>query len=521
MRSFLVYTMIFVFTWLSTGRGIIIPSTRLYADDDIDEAELEKQLEDEVDEEDENEEDVSDTSDTAIEDDTADSSDEGDSTDVAPEDEEDDTALSSDDVEADIISSGMTNGSGKSIAYIALFPDSYALKHAKAVAKETALYLADSDFSYFSFEADLFQSHGAFEKAKSRGMRRFEEAKKLFADFNMEEAIPKFKSAESIMSKHVDKMADLSLLSEILLYLGASYKMLDEEESARPYLLRYISMNPDKDIDEDKFAPEIVDYFHKLKDDFLMMPNGSLVFKTNPAGAQVFLDGKLAGLTPLRVVGVTAGKHYYRLHMVGYRDKGGVTEVEERDKTTIDKDLSVYPQVSFLSDAKEAMIDEFGKLFMLKKAVDVGKAFGVDRLLVSYASVTDGVVTLKYRLFKPETRSFKAVDTEFVLPEDGAIVSVKKFHKALDDLFADDTGYTPLTSVIDEASTEKLLGLDDESMSKKKKEKKKGGVARKWWFWTIIGVAVAGAAVGTGLALGLDSGSGSSSGAKLKLTFGK
>jgi hypothetical protein len=46
---------------------------------------------------------------------------------------------------------------------------------------------------------------------------------------------------------------------------------------------------------------------------------GALVVDSRPSGAQVFLDGKQIGTTPLRVETVDAGSHALRIDLDGYR----------------------------------------------------------------------------------------------------------------------------------------------------------------------------------------------------------
>jgi hypothetical protein len=46
---------------------------------------------------------------------------------------------------------------------------------------------------------------------------------------------------------------------------------------------------------------------------------GALTVDSRPQGAAVFIDGKLAGATPLRVPAVPAGEHAVRLEREGYR----------------------------------------------------------------------------------------------------------------------------------------------------------------------------------------------------------
>ena len=47
--------------------------------------------------------------------------------------------------------------------------------------------------------------------------------------------------------------------------------------------------------------------------------SGSLAVDSRPAGAQVFVDGALAGTTPLSLPQINAGDHAIRLERDGYR----------------------------------------------------------------------------------------------------------------------------------------------------------------------------------------------------------
>ena len=46
---------------------------------------------------------------------------------------------------------------------------------------------------------------------------------------------------------------------------------------------------------------------------------GTLVVESRPVGAKVFVDGRLAGVTPLTMADIKAGSHVVRLEMTGYR----------------------------------------------------------------------------------------------------------------------------------------------------------------------------------------------------------
>ena len=46
---------------------------------------------------------------------------------------------------------------------------------------------------------------------------------------------------------------------------------------------------------------------------------GTLVADSRPRGARVFVDGRAAGTTPLRVTTITVGRHEIRFELAGYR----------------------------------------------------------------------------------------------------------------------------------------------------------------------------------------------------------
>jgi hypothetical protein len=59
---------------------------------------------------------------------------------------------------------------------------------------------------------------------------------------------------------------------------------------------------------------------------------GGLFAITRPVGAQVFLDGKLVGTTPLFLSGLSPGSHQVRLELAGYRTYSSSIQVEPSER---------------------------------------------------------------------------------------------------------------------------------------------------------------------------------------------
>ena len=386
----------------------------------------------------------------------------------------------------------------KKIAAMYLYVDSFSQKSAGNVVAETASMLGMSrDYNYYKTESELFiPSMSVAKRDYKRGLEEFEEAKQLYNDLSIDEAIVKFQSAKKTIEKHLDKLADMKILGDILLYLGASYKMLDEDSQATPYFSSYLSIYPNAELDDIVFSPEIVSFFNGIKEDFLMLPNGSIKFDSYPSGALIFLNGKVVGVTPTIIHGITEGRHFYRIHKTGYRDRGDTVQVRERRTSNVSEDLSKYEKTSYIEDAEKDMVKNFGHLSMLRKAVEIAKEISVDYLLVTLITADAGKIRYEGKLVNAENRSFKEVGVTFEIFDKNDLASIPEIQDFNRKLIDDTKGFRPISDVaLDEAD---ILGVGDIEKKDDKKDKNSKPVYKQWWLWTILGVVVlGGAGVGT------------------------
>jgi hypothetical protein len=69
---------------------------------------------------------------------------------------------------------------------------------------------------------------------------------------------------------------------------------------------------------------------------------GSILVKSKPMGARVYLDGELRGYTPTSVGPVPMGKHLLRLERPGYRQRGELIEISPEEQE-VNADLVPTP----------------------------------------------------------------------------------------------------------------------------------------------------------------------------------
>ena len=509
MRFTVVYLVLVSFTFLSlTPAGVSLAELR--ADDGFELEELDLGLEDDEGESGE-------SSDKKSEDEEEENSekDEGSEDSENSEDEEDAPAPERASTSAD---SERYTSSGKKIMAVYMFEDSHTAKTASHVTAETASYLAGAkDYDYVGTESAVFAASSSWLKSAKKD---FEEGKTLYNDLGIEEAIEKFKSSLKSIEENIEKVTDMTLLGEVLFYLGASYKLLDDDDQAEFYFSIYISINPDSTPDDPAFSDEVTSAFNDVKDDRKSAGEGSIRIQSNEDGALVFLDGRIVGMTPVILRSVNSGKHYYRIHKNGFRDAGGSVAAREGKTVSIDETLSRNSSSSSVGELEEAMKSEFGSVGMIRKATALAEENGLDNVFVVKASL-GADERLKYQgyMIDCDKKEFKKTEAVFDLPEkDEAAGSsaLRQFNKALID---DPYEFKAISDLVMEEA--EMLGLAEKAPAENagKDDKEKKPIYKEWWLWTVVGVVVAGG-VAAGVVCGLGKcSSGGSNGATLDVNF--
>ena len=70
---------------------------------------------------------------------------------------------------------------------------------------------------------------------------------------------------------------------------------------------------------------------------------GSLLIESDPAGATVYVDGRVAGQTPLKLTSAPTGVHRVRLELVGYLENSQLVTVTDGKETRLKTKLTAVP----------------------------------------------------------------------------------------------------------------------------------------------------------------------------------
>ncbi len=81
----------------------------------------------------------------------------------------------------------------------------------------------------------------------------------------------------------------------------------------------------------------------KAESEAFALTHGSIEVKSDPAGAEVYIDGKKRGETPVTVEGVAEGKHQISIKKSDYKEEILEAEVHGQETTGISRELALLP----------------------------------------------------------------------------------------------------------------------------------------------------------------------------------
>jgi len=120
------------------------------------------------------------------------------------------------------------------------------------------------------------------------------------------------------------------LCDAVALYAALMFQRGDMEES-KLAMLDLQALSPTYEMDARRYSREVLTLRGQVATSLSSALRGSVVVKTRPAGARVYVDGEFQGYSPLTVQTLRVGKHVLRLERPGFRQYGQVMEVSPDD----------------------------------------------------------------------------------------------------------------------------------------------------------------------------------------------
>ncbi len=137
----------------------------------------------------------------------------------------------------------------------------------------------------------------------------------------------------------------LSIIKEAYLYLAMDYLALDMEPDAEKTVNNYLCVSGTPVLDPDLWPPNLV---HSVENQSQRIAGNTITVsvKTNPPDSEVFIDGRMAGSSPI-TINILPCTHFIKIVRQGYIAKKTVLQV---NNTTHEISIDLEPDLLITTD---------------------------------------------------------------------------------------------------------------------------------------------------------------------------
>lgn len=355
-----------------------------------------------------------------------------------------------------------------------------------------------------------------------------EQAQRSLVSGNGPDALKQAQSAWELLAL-APGAADDRLLAQLMKTLGVASAMSGQPDDAYRYVRRSVLMWDNQSAAEYGYTLETRNLFDQVMADVSTDPTGSIEVSSVPAGAEVYVGGQLRGYTPLSLTSLTAGGMYLEVAKDGFYRWADFVDVPVGGQGKADAILTPSPN----KGAVETTLGEVSRAFTANKIngpmMDLQSALGSTELIVLRATLQNGTTFSVDGYYMAKDGAVQPVALQ--VARDASLLENLKLFLAtqLASSAAPEPTRGPLSAPVGGGAMvgqptggdENLILDPNAPIFKKTGEGDEDGITKQWWFWTLIGVGVAGAATAIilPLTLGGDDSSGAGPTGSLNLKF--
>lgn len=234
--------------------------------------------------------------------------------------------------------------------------------------------------------------HTEARAAQQRALRSFRRGRQAYLKLELEAASAEFERALADWDTARAVLDNPVLVSETLMYLGASYVLSDQAVRAAEVFTRYHVQFAEISPDPRVFNPAVMEAWRGALDALSQRAAGALEVRVRPASAAVVIDGVPRGRGNLRLEGVRPGRHWVRAAGVG--SEGRSTEVVvESGRVGLAEFGEVEDSVSLLDLVEHAARPEGARALAQELSIDGLAIIEVRRASAATSSATSSAMS--------------------------------------------------------------------------------------------------------------------------------
>ena len=273
-------------------------------------------------------------------------------------------------------------------------------------------------------------------------------------------------------------------LADAMLALAVVHQQKGNLRAMQSMLKRLLTWRTNYELDTSVFPQKISEPLQEARAEVGQLPLGQIKVLCEPSGSQVFVDGDFAGVAPTQLNNLTVGEHYVTFKKLGYKRGLRIATVTAGPPLQVLGKLPRAEKYLLVEQAVERVGPKMGQSRLdpvvdnLRETLFLDHAVFLRLQKAGTLSSNTEDVTLSAYLYDLRSRTLlkqqsQKVHIEGGVPPDGAMQALAaKLYEGVD---YDNELRAPEDAPIPVAAPQKPL-------------------YKRWWFWTALGVIVAGGA---------------------------
>ncbi|RJO67852.1 MAG: PEGA domain-containing protein [Myxococcales bacterium] len=352
-----------------------------------------------------------------------------------------------------------------------------------------AWFRGSQEFTYTPINYALGDRGGANEDAQAKkAQQALSDGIASYNNVQLDEAIESLEEAVDLYGPLMDYPEYRSRAEDAMIHLAAAYVLNGEAKSGQDIFTRLLQSKPNLSIKDKGFPPGVEETFDKAKSELADAPSASLNLSSKPSKMAVFMDGHFRGLTPIKLDNLAVGGHYLKVSEPAYQEYASKVTLYKGMAKKIGADLKQVRKYYQYKSEADAVAARFEHKKMWDSAQNLGKALSTDNLFLCKVSEISGIVTMEAFHYNFSSERYKTQTVQIELAGENVDQATFAF---LDRFFSEETEW------------QDTYIPPEEVVAAKADEVEAAPFWKTWWFWTVIGVVVAGG-VTTGVLLGTD-----------------
>ncbi len=223
-------------------------------------------------------------------------------------------------------------------------------------------------------------------------------ARDAFDSLELAAAARDYAKAVTKLGRVAELSRDIDPLLRGYAMLAASHLLLGQDKRAREHLEELLTLDPKYELDQAIYNPQMLAVVEAVRAEVTARPRRDLLVQSEPPGAIVVVDGRLAGVTPVTVPGLLPGDHYVFVNLPRHQSEGrsvaiGATAASlsvtlEPAKKPNDTDALISTVVQSAGSAVTTAVQKLAQVYRADEVILLSSESGV----YSLARMTGGGV---------------------------------------------------------------------------------------------------------------------------------